>query len=92
MVVSGPPNSAITCKQAPHGLKHETGLLSLFSVEIAIACSRVKPAATPAQIATRSAQIVKPNDAFSTFTPANVTYSFSCGRRNTAVAPTRQPE
>ena len=55
-------NSARTWRQAPHG---ETPL----RLTTAIAVNSRSPAATAAPTATRSAQIVRPNETFSTFTP-----------------------
>src|SRR6202030_602754 len=59
-------NSANTCRQAPHGT-----VGSLLSVAIAINRKSVFPEQIAAATAARSAQMVSPKDAFSTFAPTN---------------------
>lgn len=61
-------NSANTCRQAPQGAWPP-------AVAIATARNVVCPAATAEPIATRSAQIVMPYDAFSTLQPTNTSPS-----------------
>lgn len=58
-------NSPSTCRHAPHGTELPRRLV------VAHAPRRRSPAATAATTALRSAQIVSPYDAFSTFTPVN---------------------
>ena len=55
-------NSARTWRQAPQGV-------TPVRLTTAMAVNSFSPAATAAPTATRSAQFVRPNDAFSTFTP-----------------------
>ncbi len=61
-------NSLNTCKQAPHG-----GLAAWFRLVIAQASTRISGpcSATARTTADRSAQMVKPYDAFSTLAPGN---------------------
>lgn len=65
--VSGEANSDSTCRHAPHG---EIGFSPL--VVIATALSRRLPWVIALTIAERSAQIVRPKEAFSTFTPVAI--------------------
>lgn len=60
-------NSASTCRHAPHGV---TGWIE--SATTAIASNLVSPAATAANTAARSAQMVSPKDRFSTLQPQNI--------------------
>jgi phosphoglycolate phosphatase-like HAD superfamily hydrolase len=53
-------NSAITCRQAPHGIWEEVELEFEGGHDTASACSAVAPCETAANIATRSAQIARP--------------------------------
>jgi hypothetical protein len=73
-------NSATTCRHAPQGDTPPTEAMASREN----CCS---PAATAEKIAVRSAQIVKPYEAFSTLQPRN---SLSSGVRN--AAPTRNFE
>lgn len=58
------PNSAITCLHAPHGVAGSSA-----SVQTAMSVIFVSPSAIAQKIATRSAQIESPYDAFSTLQP-----------------------
>ena len=70
--VSSPPNSAITWRQAPHGMNCEMSLVAGASGhEMATVVRLLHPAATAAKMATRSAQMVRPSEAFSTLQPQN---------------------
>ena len=60
----GAPNSASTWRHAPHG-----GVVTPSGPLTATAAMRRAPASTAANTAVRSAQIVSPYDAFSTFAP-----------------------
>src|SRR2546423_6593908 len=60
-------NSARTCRQAPHG---NAGFLEF--VTMPIATKSFSPAAIAAATADRSAQIVRPNDTFSTLQPLKI--------------------
>jgi hypothetical protein len=60
-------NSAKTCRQAPHGV---TGV---FESETTTKASKsLSPSAMAAQMAALSAQIVKPNERFSTLHPMKI--------------------
>ena len=60
IAVSLVPNSAITCRQAPQGAIFATSVPDESVQVTAIRTSRRPPATTPAKIADRSPQIVRP--------------------------------
>ena len=60
ITVSAEPNSAITCRHAPQGAIFATSVPSR-SRQVSATCTSLRPpATTPAKIAARSAQIVRP--------------------------------
>lgn len=69
--ISGAQNSLMTCLHAPHG---ETGP-SVSATTTNCLKSRF-PSDTALKIAVRSAQFVKPNDAFSILQPSTTSSSF----------------
>jgi hypothetical protein len=80
--VSSQANSASTCRQAPQG---NAGVLP--SATTAIAARRLAPAAMAADTALRSAQMVRPYEAFSTLHPVKTLPSSEA-----TAAPTRNSE
>ena len=67
-------NSLITCRQAPQG---EIGRSVLATTTIASISSRRYPFVKAVNKAERSAQFVKPNEAFSIFAPLIIFPSFN---------------
>ena len=73
--------------KSPHGMWWVMSLVEEASGhEMATALRLLHPAATAAKIAARSAQMVRPKDAFSTLQPQNI-LPFA-----KTAAPTRKPE